>query len=511
MRQKRRITAALVLTALVAAGVGSAITMIGHDSHWSYAADSRRVQQPPHEPLQHAQSLSGAFKFAAQAIQPSVVSIRSVKEFKATRRSVPRPELPEEFRDFFGDDFFDRFEMQPRAPEGGFRQQGQGTGVIVSEDGYIVTNNHVVRGADEVKVTLMDERSFQAEIVGTDPKTDVAVLKIDANDLTAAALGDSDAIEVGDWVIAAGTPFGLEKTITAGIISAKGRAGVGIVEYEDFIQTDASINPGNSGGPLVNLRGEVIGINTAIASRSGSFAGVGFSIPSNMVRMIMDDILDDGKVERGWLGAVIQNLDEDLAESFGYDSTEGVLIGQVVPDSPADKAGLKAGDIVIEYKGERQRDANSFRNAVAATKPNTRSELVVMRDGQRKTLTIAIGLLDDEKLAAAAPLRPGGEQEDASESVSELGVKARTLTPELARQLKLDEDLSGVVVTEVEPGSLAQRAGLREKDVVISVNGKRVETLAAFQEVTKEADVKRGLRLHVSTDGFQRFLFIKQG
>ncbi|NIP86722.1 MAG: trypsin-like serine protease, partial [Planctomycetales bacterium] len=317
----------------------------------SYAAEAGRAQAAQQQ-LGVANDLSTAFRYTAKALRPSVVSISSVKKVEpqaAQRRAAP-PNVPEEFRGFFDDDLFERFFEQ--IPRRGFVQRGLGSGVIISEDGYILTNNHVVRDADEVTVTLSENQDFAARTIGTDAETDLAVLKINASGLVAARLGDSDAIEVGDWVLAIGSPMGLDQTVTAGIISAKGRSNVGITQFENFIQTDAAINPGNSGGPLVNLRGEVVGINTAIASRTGGNLGIGFAIPSNMALQIKDAILRDGKVERGWLGAAIQDLTPELADSFGFGSLDGVLVGDVVANGPAAKAGLASGDIVVTLNNQ---------------------------------------------------------------------------------------------------------------------------------------------------------------
>jgi serine protease Do len=487
-----------ILLAAVALGTILATALPEAVSALSYAAE-RGSAEAAKEQLARVHGLTNAFQQVNKALKPSVVSISSVKRIRPTVRQ-PQHDLhqfPEELRRFFGDDMFDRF-YGFRIPERGFEQRGLGTGVIVSRDGYILTNSHVVRGADEVNVTLSDERDYRAEVVGSDDKTDLAVLKIDANNLVPAELGDSDAIEVGEWVLAIGSPFGLAQTVTAGIVSAKGRADVGIADYEDFIQTDAAINPGNSGGPLVNMKGEVVGINTAIASRTGGYMGIGFAIPSNMARDVMESIIDDGQVQRGYLGALIQDLDEDMARSFGFDSTSGVLIGDVVPDGPADKAGLRAGDIVVEYNGQPVRKAARFRNAVAATDPETEAELVVFRDGQRKTLKVRIGLLESRFAGGVG-----------SESALDLGMTVQTLTPELARKAGIDEDEKGVIVTAVEPGGMAGRVGIRPGDVVVSVGSSSITDISDFRDAIKVEDLSNGIRMQVKREGARRFVFMK--
>lgn len=358
----------------------------------TYAVEVGQAQVAE-EKLAVATDLSQAFRQVAKSIRPSVVSISSTKRIAASQPRIQRFDVPEGFGGFLDDDILERF-FEFQMPDGALEQQGRGSGVIVSEDGYILTNYHVAGEADEVNVTLSDGRQFRAKIVGGDKATDIAVLKIDANNLKPAKLGKSANLEVGEWVLAMGSPFGLDQTVTAGIISATGRANVGITDYEDFIQTDAAINPGNSGGPLVNLRGEVVGINTAIASRSGGYMGVGFAIPSEMAGRVMHSIIDKGFVTRGWLGAMIQDLSEELAESFKFESTEGVLIGDVVAESPAANAGLKSGDIVTKYNGQAVETANELRNAVAATAPDTDATLEIFRDGERKTLKVRIAQLD---------------------------------------------------------------------------------------------------------------------
>jgi serine protease Do len=491
------------LTAAIGGAVGAGIVMLRSESQagLSYAADGR-IALVARQKLSEVDDLSAAFRNVATAMRPSVVSISSVQRVQPSsslRRGTPG--LPEEFRGLVPDDFFDRFH-EFRVPEKGFERQGLGSGVIVSSDGYIVTNNHVVRGADEINVTLSDKRNLEAKVVGTDARTDLAVLKIEADDLLPAPLGDSEAAEVGEWVLAIGSPFGLRQTVTAGIISAKGRQ-MDITDYEDFIQTDAAINPGNSGGPLVNLRGEVIGINTAIASRTGTYMGVGFAIPSGMVRKVKDAIVKHGRVQRGRMGALIQNLDEDLARSFGYDSTKGVLVGDVLPDSPSEKAGVRAGDIVVEYNGRAVSDVNELRNAVADTAPNTRSELLIFRDGKTLRVPIVVGELTDE------PVRVGQRTE--SDSSVNLGMTVQTLTPELARQLGYEPGEQGVVVTDVEPGSLGAQEGITAKDVIVDVNGKPIRSVRDFQKAMDEGDVSKGIRLQVMRDGVRRFAFLKSG
>jgi serine protease Do len=348
-------------------------------------------------------------------------------------------------------------------------------------------------------VTLSDDRQFDAKVIGTDAQTDLAVVRIEASNLVPAQLGDSDKLKVGQWVLAMGNPFGLTQTVTAGIISATGRANVGIADYEDFIQTDAAINPGNSGGPLVNLDGEVIGINTAIASRNGGYQGIGFAIPSNMARQIMSAIIDEGHVVRGWLGVVIQALTPELAQSFGYDGTDGVLIGDVTRDGPAASAGIESGDIVLKFGDVEIEDFNQLKNRVAATAPGTKVDVLVWRNGERMTIPVEIG-----ELESPGDLGGGGGQPQ------ELGVSLRTITPEIAAQLGLDENATGVVVTAVEPGSAAEESGLRRGDVIVTVGSTPIEDLADFSAALRTLDLDAGVRLRVMTDGMQRFVFLKR-
>ncbi len=493
MKRRNWTMGAAVLTTAAAVGIyGSNLT-----ARFAYALDEVRSDEA-HSRLRDATDLSTAFEDVATAIKPSVVNISSVKRV-AARQTIPEPLLNSPFRDFFGDRFPDRFQDRGDSRSRDYFQEGVGTGVVVSDDGYILTNNHVVEDADEVKVRLSDDRSFKAEVIGTDPKTDLAVIKVNASELQAARLGDSSDVRIGEWVVAVGNPFGLSHTLTAGIVSATGRSNMGIVDYEDFIQTDAAINPGNSGGPLVNLRGEVIGINTAIFSRSGGYMGLGFSIPINMAKSVMRSLIDEGHVVRGYLGAMIQNLDAGMADSFGYDSTDGALIGDVVADGPAAEAGLKEGDIVLAYNGKPVGNVVELRASVAETRPGTRASLDVFRDGARKTIEVEIGEL---KGGAAGSSEPGRATHD------DLGLTVRTLTPQLADQLGYD-DAEGVVVTEVEPYSPAADAGIRPRDVIVKVGGKPVNTASEFRKALSSSDLTEGVRLRIRSGDSERFAFLR--
>lgn len=500
MNRQSRSKVSLLIVLAVALTLGVPYAMPTFVSQIAYAVERGQANYA-YDQLQTATSLSDSFKQVARALKPSVVSISSIKRIEVASPNVRRfgnRQMPDGFRQFFGDDFFDRFFFEMPAPRRGYQQQGLGTGVIVREDGFIITNNHVVAGADEVKVTLSDKRQFTAEVVGADKATDIAVLKIDATDLKAAPWGDSSALEVGDWVLAVGSPFGLEQTVTAGIVSAKGRANVGITDYEDFIQTDAAINPGNSGGPLVNLRGEIVGINTAIASRTGGNLGVGFAIPSDMASSVMEKLIDHGEVERGYIGAGIQDLTSDLARSFGYEGTNGVLIGDLVVDGPAAKAGLKPGDIVLELDGKPMTSKSQLRNTVASMPVGTKTKIKVYREGHEEVLEVTVGQLD----ASATFLGRDGAMD------RDLGLTVKTLTPDISSQLGYD-DATGVVVTDVDPTSAAAAAGIRAKDLITSVNGNEVSNAGDFRSALEEADLKQGIRMKVTTDGMTRFVFIR--
>lgn len=492
-------------------GVGVCIS-----SETTLHAANKQTNESDKEALATAQYFEHVFEQVVDQVKPTVVSITSVKVFKHAQQKKQMPddrfhrpgpgpgpeEEPEQFRDFrdfFGDEFFDRF-FRPRYPEGDYKIQGLGSGVIVdSEKGYIITNNHVVEDADELKVTLGDKREFDGKVIGTDPQTDIAVIKIDGKGLPSAKLGDSDTIRVGQWAIAIGSPFGLTQTVSVGIISATGRANVGVAAYEDMIQTDAAINPGNSGGPLVNIKGDIIGINTAIFTRSGGYQGIGFAIPINMVKIIMKDLIDKGKVTRGWLGVVIQDIDPALAKSFNVTITEGVLVSDIQDNSPAKEGGFERGDIVIEYDGKPMRDVNHLRNTVAQTEAGKKVKVKVLRDGKEKELTVKIGEQPSD-LFAAGP--------EAAPAIKDLGMTVQNLTKELAKSLGIEED-SGVIVSEVQPGSPAVTADIREGDLIKEVNRRKVTNVAEFRKALSEGDKEKSILLLVKRGEFSRYVIIK--
>lgn len=490
-----------VMVVGVAAGLVALGIVLGPAMSSSGTAAVAQSEAPHARGVAQADDISRAFRQAARIIAPSVVSIQTQRRVGLRLRAPFRGEVPDEFlRRFFGDDL-DRFFP---VPSPGGVQQGYATGVVVTREGHILTNNHVVANVDKIIVRLPNDKAlYEARLVGTDPKTDLAVIQIDADDgdLRPARLADSDALQVGDWVLAVGAPFGLDNTVTAGIISATGRNAVGIADYENFIQTDAAINPGNSGGPLVNLRGEVVGINTAIATRSGANAGIGFAIPSNMARRIMRSLIETGKVERGWLGVVIQDLTKGLARSFGYTGSGGVLVSDVAPDGPGAKAGLKPGDIVVKFNGRPVDNASDLRNMVASTAPNTVVVLDIFRNGKMQQVRVKLGRLEEDTVASVAP---------GAAEVGELGLVVRSLTPELAEELGYDREQKGVVVTEIDPNGLAALSGLRKGDVIVDINGQRIRSLSDFREALRKFDLKQGIRLTVKSGDVQRFVFIQK-
>jgi len=431
--------------------------------------------------------------------KPAVVHI---KVEKTSKRSPHGGSMPEEmfnhpfFEQFFGPQFR---QQQPRQQE--YTQRGQGSGFIISKDGFILTNNHVVEGADVIKVNLSDDREFEAKIVGTDPQTDVALLKIeDPHNLPVLPLGDSSLLEAGEWVIAIGNPFGLSQTVTVGVVSATGRNSVGINEYENFIQTDAAINPGNSGGPLINGRGEVVGINTALFSRTGGYMGIGFAIPVNMAKSIEDQLQKHGKVTRGWLGVVIQNLDKDLAESFGLKQAGGILVSEVQKDSPASAAGIKQGDVIIHLNGIKLEDVSDLRNKVALIEPESTAVLLVIRDGREKKIQVTIG-------EQPSNFSKKGGQDSRTESLEKFGLTLQKLSADIAEKLGYDKK-SGLLISDVKSGSPAETAGLKPGQLVEEVNKTKVANLKDLKKVLKRSPDSDKILLRVRSGNYSTYVVL---
>ncbi len=407
---------------------------------------------------------SDALAEVTEASKLSVVNISTV-------RTIEMKEHP--FGRFFDDPLFKRFfgEESPFHMPRKYKSRSLGSGVIVRDDGYILTNNHVVKGADEIKIITLDKTEYTGKVIGTDPKTDLAVIRIKGNGLSTVKMGNSDKLQVGEVVIAIGNPYGLNQTVTMGIVSAVGRSNVGIADYEDFIQTDAAINPGNSGGALVNIKGELIGINTAIFSTSGGYQGIGFAIPVNMARNVMESIIEKGKVIRGWLGVHIQDLTPELAKHFGIKKKRGVLVADVVDNSPAEKAGIRRGDLVIEYDGREVSDTRRLRNMVANTMPGNLVELIVIRDNEEEQVKVNIGELPEKLMAQA------GEYKNNLQ-----GVDVQELTPELRNRLNIPSKVSGVIVTNIE-GESPSYGKLRERDVIQEINRKRIKSISDYRKI----------------------------
>ncbi|MGC8743474.1 MAG: DegQ family serine endoprotease [Verrucomicrobiia bacterium] len=428
---------------------------------------------------------------------PSVVNIYSTKKVRMDERLSPLFNDPM-FRYFFGlPGDLDRIPRERR-------EQSLGSGVIVSEDGYILTNNHVVDGADEIKVALADEKTvLDAKVIGADPQTDIAVVKVDGSKLPAITIGDSDKLEVGDVVLAIGNPFGVGQTVTYGIVSAKGRSGMGIVDYEDFIQTDASINPGNSGGALVDIDGRLVGINTAILSRTGGNQGIGFAVPINLARYVMERIITEGKVKRGYLGVYIQPVTPELAKEFKLGDQSGALVGEVTPKSPAEAAGLKDGDVIVEFNGKKVVDSKHLRLMVAQTPPGTKVNIKIIRDGKEKTITATLDELPAEGLAKAGG--PGGLRRGGADPLD--GVEVADLDARSRRQFDIPNYVRGALVVNVDPDSPAAAAELRPGDVILEINRKRVETADEAIEASRQVKSSRVL-LRVWSKGGSHYVVI---
>ncbi len=432
-------------------------------------------------------------------VTPAVVTVRS--EIKTTAKDDESPLLNNPMlRQFFGN----QMPQQQQQPQPQI-EHGLGSGVIVEPNGIILTNNHVVDGAIQVKVDLPDKRTYNAKVIGTDPASDLAVLKIDAANLPILTLGNSDKVRVGDVVLAIGNPLGLRQTVTSGIISAKGRqTGVGDGSFEDFLQTDAPINHGNSGGALVNLNGELIGINSQILSPSGGSIGLGFSIPSNMAKSVMAQLLKDGKVHRGMLGVGIQDVTSDLAKSFGLKEVRGVIVNSVTPNSPADKAGIKQGDVIESFNGVNVSDGNELRNRVAQTAPNTEAAIGISRNGNEQSLKITLGEFQPKELASADKNgNPNAEPEQ-----GKLGLSLQPITPQIAQQLNLKNTATGLVVADVQSGGPADEAGIQQGDLILQVNRQDVKTIDAVKTAVAQTKGNSVLLL-ISRDGQTHFVTIQ--
>jgi Do/DeqQ family serine protease len=489
----------------VGAVVGSALTVKGW-SPFKGGGDNAPLVLPETQPrVNQALTLNTGFSAVAKAVTPAVVVIRTKGRVNMQQSPFFNP-----FEDFFNDpDDNDSLPQQrrrvpaptPNAPKGKNNKgqlvpTGTGSGVIVTPDGYILTNNHVVDGAEEVQVELADKRILKAKVIGTDAPSDIAVIKLEATGLPTVPLGDSNQAEVGDIVLAVGNPLGIGQTVTMGIISAKGRsttAGVDRKSYEDFLQTDAPINRGNSGGALVNLKGELVGIPSQILSPSGGSIGIGFAIPTNMARKVMEQLVATGKVQRGMLGVVIGPIDEEMAEQFGYKNSGGVLVQEVTPGLGAEKAGIKHGDIITEFEGRKISDSNEFRNMVANLAPGSSVKLKVWRDGAEREITakLADAAASQKTLASNEPGSGGSGETAISEGVLS-GVKVENITPEMARGLNMGSNLRGVVVTAVDEDSPAA-GSLRRGDIIVEVNRQAVSNVAEFNVAAKRAGNKKVL------------------
>ena len=439
---------------------------------------------------------SRGYASVVKRVLPAVVNISSSKVVKSDMSAMRGPQgVDPFFRQFFGDDFSRKFDVPKER-----REKSLGSGVIVSPEGYILTNNHVVEGATEVTVTLHDKRELKARVVGTDPRTDVALLKIDGSNFPVLTLADSSKVEAGDVVLAVGDPFGVGQTVTMGIVSATGRGGLGIEQVEDFIQIDAPINPGNSGGALVDDEGHLIGINTAIVGNSGGSQGIGFAVPINLARHDMDQILEHGKVERAYLGILPQDVTPAMAKAFHTGDSNGALVGDVTPNSPAARANLKNGDIILDVNGLPISDANQLRLKIGMMEPNTNVNLKVLRDGKTQDVAVQLGEFPSKEERAAIGSEHSGSGLE--------GVSVSNLTPETAQELKLPDTTKGVVVDEVSPASRAADAGLQSGDVIQEVNHQAVKTVKDFSQAVSASKKDAPVLLLVDRDGSTMFLAV---
>lgn len=463
-------------------GYAAALSVLAMLASTFYPSGSRAIAQPipDNDSIKILEQASKAFTRVAREATPAVVFIRMEMTVEAPARPGMPPGGP---FDFFGEEFFRRFFGEsPGSGDEQRRQQrqiGHGSGFIVSPDGYILTSNHLVEGAQKIMVRLHDGREFEATKVGGDPQSEVAVIKIEAgDDLPAVRMGDSDALQTGEWVIAIGNPFGLSASLTVGVVSAKGRTGIGLADYEDFIQTDAAINPGNSGGPLLDIHGRVIGINTAIFTRHGGYMGIGFAVPINMARAIKRQLIETGEVIRGHLGVMIQEMTSELAASFGMDEPRGVLVGAVVENSPADRHGIQEGDILLALNGDLILNVASFRNHIAMIAPGSMIDLTVFRDGEELKIEVEIGTHDPEMVAEAPTVEQWSEK---------LGFVVTAVTEEASQRFGYEPG-SGVLVSQVTPFRPAARAGIRPGHLIAGIDRQPVSTPEEFYRHLNEAE-----------------------
>ncbi len=488
---------------LTAIAVGGAVVLAGSALAFSQKPKGESFNAPPvdERPITREVGNHNSFAPVVKKVTPGVVKIFTTTKLHNTSfNGGASPDMDDFLRRFFGDQFPGRSQ---RREFGVPRQQGIGSGVIVTKDGYILTNNHVVDGADEVKVGLQDGREFTAKVIGRDPKSDVAVIRIDAKDLPAVSMADSDKVEVGDVVLAIGNPFGIGQTVTTGIVSATGRGGTVGLDYEDFIQTDAAINPGNSGGALVDSEGRLIGINTAILTRSGGNQGIGFTIPANLARDVMTSLINDGHVTRGYLGVMIQDVTPSLAKEFKLKDNKGALVGDVTPKSPAEKAGLESGDLILEFNGKNVTDSRHLKLEVARTHPGESVPVNVLREGSSKTLQVTVKEMPGaDKLAR-------NDSHNGDDSGTLNGVTVADLERAVRQQFDLPENVKGVVVTEVDPNSAAAEAGLKSGDIIQEINRKPVRSAEEAVRMTENTTDKTTL-LRVWRSGGSRFVVVDE-
>lgn len=450
-------------------------------------------------PVAHAkgspQSIAKIEAVVKQAM-PAVVNISSTRKVSTEASPLNDPLL----RRFFGGEGGKQFEVPRERLE-----ESLGSGVIVDPSGLIVTNYHVIAKAQTIKVLLSDKRQFDAKVIGADPQTDIAIIKIGADNLPTLKWGNSDNLAVAEPVFAIGNPFGLNETVTSGIVSAVGRANVGIADYEDFIQTDAAINPGNSGGALIDTKGDLMGINTAIFSQSGGYMGIGFAVPSNMAHSVMESLLKYGKVTRGWLGVAIQALTPDLAKQFGLNQAEGALVSQVVSDSPAARAGLRPGDVILGYDGKPVPSPGILRNLVAQTPVNQVAQVKIERGGKSQTINVRIAEQPKQMVAAGRGATPGGDETQES---GLNGVQVRALTPDIAQQIGVDPSTRGVVVADVDPNSVVAESGLQAGDVITEIDHKPIRSIEDYHRVVSRLGDKKDVLLLTDRAGVKRFVVV---